>query len=55
MSGGKLGLAYDVPGTGVPADVVDLARAGDILGAVKRYREITGVGFEEARDVVTGI
>jgi len=35
-----------------PEDVVALARAGDRIGAIKRYREITGCGLEEARTLV---
>lgn len=38
-----------------PDDVVALARAGDRIGAIKRYREITGCGLEEARTVVAGL
>jgi len=40
---------------GIPADVVALAAAGDRLGAVKKLRELTGVGFEAARDIVAGL
>ena len=35
--------------TGVPADVLELARAGKTMDAVKRYRELTGLDFARAR------
>jgi ribosomal protein L7/L12 len=39
----------------VPAEVIELARGGDQLGAIKRYRELTGASLDQARDVVVGI
>jgi ribosomal protein L7/L12 len=39
----------------VPPEVVELARGGDRLGAIKRYRELTGANLDQARDVVGGI
>jgi ribosomal protein L7/L12 len=38
--------------TGMPATVVDLARAGNLIAAIKEYREITGVGLAEAKKAV---
>ncbi len=40
---------------GVPEDVVALARAGNKIEAIKRYRELTGVDLRQAKDVVDGI
>jgi ribosomal protein L7/L12 len=34
---------------------MELARAGQTLEAIKKYRELTGAGFQEAQDVVTGL
>jgi hypothetical protein len=51
----KLGLPYVQPLDAVPADVIELARSGDRIGAMRRYRELTGVSGEEARVVVGGI
>ena len=51
----KAGLNYVPITEGVPQDVVALVRAGDMLGAIKRYRELTGVGLEEAKHVVQGL
>lgn len=51
----KAGIPYANPSDGVPEDVVELAREGQTLQAVKRYRELTGAGSDEARSVVAGI
>jgi ribosomal protein L7/L12 len=51
----QLGLDFQPFTQGVPQDVVDMARSGDKLGAMKRYRELTQATFDEARDVVTGL
>lgn len=48
----KLGVPYETPGAAVPPEVVELARSGDRLGAVKRYRELTGADFATAQEVV---
>ena len=50
-----LGVPYAQPLADVPPEVVDLARGGDKLGAIKRYRELTGASLGEARDVVVGL
>jgi ribosomal protein L7/L12 len=51
----KAGVPYAAPSAGVPQEVVDLARSGRTLDAIKKYRELTGVGHAEASEVVTGI
>jgi hypothetical protein len=48
----KLGIPFEDPTAGVPSEVVELARAGDRVGAARRYRELTGAGPDEARDVL---
>jgi ribosomal protein L7/L12 len=48
----KLGIPFAPASSVVPPDVVALARAGKKLDAVKRYREITGSNFDDARAVV---
>jgi ribosomal protein L7/L12 len=59
--GQQLGVPFGDPsasasaGSGVPADVVALAQGGKKIEAIKRYRELTGVGLREAKDVVDGI
>jgi ribosomal protein L7/L12 len=49
------GVDYSPPGAEVPADIVDLARAGKGMDAIKRYRELTNASFEDARTVVSGL
>jgi len=39
----------------VPPEVVELARAGNTLEAIKQYRALTGAGLDEARDVVAAL
>ncbi|MFJ9037200.1 hypothetical protein ACIRF8_11505 [Streptomyces sp. NPDC102406] len=36
----------------VPAEVTALARAGEEISAIKKYREVTGAGLLEAKEVV---
>ena len=48
----RAGLLWDDGTGGIPADVVALARDGKKIEAIKRYREITGVGLAEAKEVV---
>jgi hypothetical protein len=49
----KLDLPYENPGDGVPAEVVELARVGERIDAVKRYRALTGASLDVAHDVVS--
>ena len=51
----KVGLTYEPITSSVPQDVVALVRAGDMLGAIKRYRELTGASLEEAKRVCQGL
>jgi ribosomal protein L7/L12 len=51
----KAGVPYERPGANLPEDVVELAKAGKELEAVKRYRELTGADAREAQEVVAGI
>lgn len=45
-------VSYDAPGAGVPQEVIDLVQAGDRMGAMKKYREATGVGMAEAQEAI---
>ncbi len=40
---------------GVSAEVVSLARAGKAIAAIKLYRELTGAGLREAKDVIDSL
>ena len=49
----QAGVRWDDPAAGgVPASVVSLARSGNKIEAIKEYRELTGLGLAEAKDVV---
>jgi large subunit ribosomal protein L7/L12 len=42
-------------GGGVDSQVVALAQSGQTIEAIKRYRELTGAGLAEAKQVVDGL
>jgi hypothetical protein len=44
-----------MPLADVPQEVIDLAQGGDTLGAIKKYRELTGADGDAARTVVQGL
>ena len=48
-------MPFDDPGAGVAPEVVELARSGRKIQAIKVYRELTGVRLAEAKDVVDRI
>jgi ribosomal protein L7/L12 len=41
--------------TGMPAGVVELVRAGNMIAAIKEYRNATGAGLAEAKTAVESI
>ena len=45
----------DVGSAGVPHEVVQIARSGNLIAAAKRLTELTGVGFVEAQRVVNAL
>jgi ribosomal protein L7/L12 len=45
------GLSYDPKTLALP-EVLEALRRGDKIGAIKCYREATGVGLKEAKDFV---
>jgi large subunit ribosomal protein L7/L12 len=40
---------------GITAEVLDLVREGRKIQAIKIYRDQTGVGLKEAKDVIDGL
>ena len=42
-------------GSGLPADIVALAHAGNKIGAIKELRARTGWGLAEAKDAIDAI
>ena len=56
--GRHVGVPFGDPAAspaGVPEDVVALARGGRKIEAIKRYRELTGVGLAEAKAAIDGL
>jgi ribosomal protein L7/L12 len=51
----KAGVPYTAPSQEAPAEVVQLVEAGDRIGAIRKYRELTGCGMDEAKEVVAGL
>jgi ribosomal protein L7/L12 len=43
----------DAPG--MPATVVELVRAGNLIAAIKEYRRLTGAGLADAKKAVEDI
>lgn len=41
--------------SGVSAEVLQLVQQGNKIAAIKRYREETGLGLREAKDVIDGL
>ena len=39
----------------IPADVAQLLQSGDRFGAIRRYRELTGITTQEAADILDGV
>ena len=53
--GSDVGATSGVLENGVPSEVVALARSGNAIAAIKLYRELTGAGLREAKDVVDSL
>lgn len=51
----KAGVPYRQPGNNVPAEVVELARAGKTREAIMKHRELTGEDFDTARAAVESV
>ena len=51
----RAGVAYERPGADAPPEVAELVAAGNRIGAIAKYRELTGAGLQEAQEVVAGL
>ena len=51
----KAEVPYEAPSKSVPDEVIRLVEAGDRLGAIRKYRELTGCGAEEAKEAIAGL
>jgi hypothetical protein len=49
------GVPYARPLAEVPPEIVELARAGKTLEAIRQYRELTNASLEDARSVVLSL
>jgi len=54
-----IGYAYvpmkDAVAAGIPPAVVELVDAGKKIQAIQLYRELTGAGLKEAKDVIDNL
>ena len=55
LSQAGIGSGYAPSTASVPPEVLELARAGKRLDAMKKYRELTNATADQARDVIAGI
>jgi ribosomal protein L7/L12 len=52
----NLGIPYDYPGNAeMPPEVIELAQRGEKVAAVKKHRELTGSGLQEAKEAVDAL
>ncbi len=55
-AGGRGAVASALPADGAwLAEVRALKESGNVIGAIKLYRENTGLGLKEAKDAVEGL
>ncbi len=48
----KAGVPYEAPSQTAPPEVAELVAAGDRIGAIRKYRELTGAGMAEAQEAI---
>jgi ribosomal protein L7/L12 len=48
----KAGVPYEAPSRTVPPEVLELVEGGDRMGAIKKYRELTSCGMDEAKEMI---
>jgi len=48
----KAGVPYEAASRTVPSEVLELVQAGDRMGAIRKYRELTGCGTAEAQEAI---
>jgi hypothetical protein len=51
----RVGVELEDPAAGLDAEVVELARSGDRMGAAKLYADRAGIDFVEAQRVVNSL
>jgi ribosomal protein L7/L12 len=50
----QAGIEYD-PGKNLPAQVREALERGEKIQAIRRYREVTGIGLREAAELIEEI
>jgi ribosomal protein L7/L12 len=53
--GGDLPVGGPITGPAMSPDIVALVAAGKPIDAIKLYRQMTGAGLKEAKDVIDGM
>jgi ribosomal protein L7/L12 len=48
----KAGVPYEAASQEAPAEVVALVEAGDRMGALRKYRELTGADMDVAQEAI---
>ncbi len=48
----RLGIPWDDGSEGMPPEVVELARSGRKMEAIKTYNDLTGAGLAESKNAV---
>jgi ribosomal protein L7/L12 len=47
--------AAATPGADADPQVIGFVRAGQLINAIKRYRELTGLGLKESKDAIDAL
>jgi ribosomal protein L7/L12 len=48
----KAGVPYEAPFAEAPPEVLELVEAGDRIGAITKFRELTGADLDTAKEAV---
>lgn len=51
----KAGVPYEAASKSVQPEVAELVQAGDRMGAIRKYRELTGCGTAEAQEAIANL
>ena len=51
----QAGIPFEDPAAGAPPEVMELIQAGDRMSAIRKYRELTGAGMQEAQEFIASL
>jgi ribosomal protein L7/L12 len=51
----KAGVPYESAAASAPPEVLELVEAGDRMGAIRKYRELTGADMQAAQAAVEAL